>query len=342
MAPNLGSWFENAAHDAVDDRRVLEGIMRQGGVGSDTDCVATPGAGLVINISAGHVFIPGSVAAGPGWYHGYNDGAEPVAISAPSVSARTDLIVAIVNDSFYSGGSDEWTFEAVAGSTGSFPNPPATPNNAIPLYELTVNPGDTGFASGDLTRVATRYSPRGAVIPCLSTARPSSPSSGETIYETNTKNTKQWHNSTIGWERIWNVAWGEISTDAIGTNETGVTTTVTEISNLSVATPSTFPAGRTLMLRWGLAVAADVANEGVRLYAREGGDTLETWEIAGLPGFGVYTFASGFTRINNPSSGVHTYKMHFRRSNGSNDVHAGAGSDANGLGRLWLEDVGPA
>lgn len=55
-----------------------------------------------------------------------------------------------------------------------------------------------------------------AVVVCTSTTRPSSPTDGLIIFETNTLKTLQWYSGRAAWLPLWNYAWGRIAraTDA--------------------------------------------------------------------------------------------------------------------------------
>jgi hypothetical protein len=86
-----------------------------------------------------------------------------------------------------------------------------------------------------------------AVIAAQSTDRPTSPSPGMTIWETDTKRLLI-YNTTTGWTQPWNMPWGMVQTTAGGTSgygyarittaQNGITTTLTDVTNASV----TFPA----------------------------------------------------------------------------------------------------
>lgn len=196
MTPNLGSWFQQEAHDASDDRLFIKGLLAQHGVGAAGDLLCSPGGLMTTNVAAGHVFIPGTTLGTQGSYHGYNDAVYNVAHDPADASPRLDTVVAKVDDNEVDfGGFNRWRIYVVKGTTGAYPNPAALPASAIPLAYVTVNNGVTTLLTGHYADARPRAAGRSGVVICTSTTRPAA-YEGLHIYETDTDKTARYNGST--------------------------------------------------------------------------------------------------------------------------------------------------
>jgi len=72
------------------------------------------------------------------------------------------------------------------------------------------------------------------VVTCTSGTRPSSPPEGMTIYETDTEKLLTYTTSTTGWVPPWNLPWGYVATASTTSTTTGVGSSYTDASTLSV------------------------------------------------------------------------------------------------------------
>jgi hypothetical protein len=123
-----------------------------------------------VYVADGWAVVVGDIQPDMGAYVFYNDA--PVLLTITTANAtepRWDLIVATVNDSYYSGSSDNVVYQVIAGTPASSPTVPATPQNSIALAKvyvaaaaLAINPADitdlrvsvtTNLPIGDITGV---------------------------------------------------------------------------------------------------------------------------------------------------------------------------------------------
>jgi hypothetical protein len=123
-----------------------------------------------VYVADGWAVVVGDIQPDMGAYVFYNDA--PVLLTITTANAtepRWDLIVATVNDSYYSGSSDNVVYQVIAGTPASSPSVPATPQNSIALAKvyvaaaaLAINPADitdlrvsvtTNLPIGDITGV---------------------------------------------------------------------------------------------------------------------------------------------------------------------------------------------
>jgi hypothetical protein len=103
-------------------------------------------------VAAGWAVVVGDIQPGMGAYTFYNDA--PVLLTITTANAtepRIDLIVATVNDSFYSGSTNNVVFQVIAGTPASSPTVPATPQNSIALASVYVGAAVLSINSGNIT-----------------------------------------------------------------------------------------------------------------------------------------------------------------------------------------------
>jgi hypothetical protein len=103
-------------------------------------------------VAAGWAVVVGNIQPGMGAYTFYNDA--PVLLTITTANAtepRIDLIVATVNDSFYSGSANNVVYQVIAGTPASSPTVPATPPNSIALASVYVGAAVLSINSGNIT-----------------------------------------------------------------------------------------------------------------------------------------------------------------------------------------------
>jgi hypothetical protein len=103
-------------------------------------------------VAAGWAVVVGDIQPGMGAYTFYND--DPVLLTITTANAtdpRIDLIVATVNDSFYSGVANNVVYQVIAGTPAPSPTVPATPQNSIALASVYVGAAVLSITSGNIT-----------------------------------------------------------------------------------------------------------------------------------------------------------------------------------------------
>lgn len=116
---------------------------------------ATPG--MSVQISEGHAIIAGTQTSTQGFYVAYNDAATSLSIAtANPTNPRIDRICVVVQDSYYSGASNQVIFQAVTGTPASSPVAPAAPANSVTLAYVTVGAGATSILNGNIADQRTQ------------------------------------------------------------------------------------------------------------------------------------------------------------------------------------------
>jgi hypothetical protein len=103
-------------------------------------------------VAGGWAVVIGNIQPEMGAYTFYNDA--PVLLTITTANAtepRIDLIVATVNDSFYSGSTDNVVYQVIAGTPAGVPVVPATPQNSIALASVYVGAAVLSITSGNIT-----------------------------------------------------------------------------------------------------------------------------------------------------------------------------------------------
>jgi hypothetical protein len=166
------SWLQNASHPAENDRLTTQALWASTGIVAPTSMAVTANSPVAMNVyvADGWAVVVGDIQPDMGAYVFYNDA--PVLLTITTANAtepRWDLIVATVNDSYYSGSTDNVVYQVIAGTPASSPTVPATPQNSIALAKvyvgaavLAINPADitdlrvsvtTNLPIGDITGV---------------------------------------------------------------------------------------------------------------------------------------------------------------------------------------------
>lgn len=163
---NPPGWLQNAGatHTADQLRSYFGGVLLgdktslkpMGGVaytmgGAMAVSEASP-LSMNVLVASGICYVAGTESATQGVYASMNDGTVTVPIAAAHATLnRIDLIVVRVRDSQYSGVSNNVAIEAVTGTPGASPSPPATPANSFVLAQVAVNAAVTTINNSNIT-----------------------------------------------------------------------------------------------------------------------------------------------------------------------------------------------
>lgn len=145
-------------HTAQGDRLLLRSLWRVGGRAQSGDlAVAAQGSpNMSVTVSSGAAIVPGTENAFQGTYHCFNDASVTVTIAASdTTNPRKDIIVAKVQDAFYSGGTNAWSLVAVTGTPAGVPVAPAAPANSVILAEVAVAANATTITNPNITNTTS-------------------------------------------------------------------------------------------------------------------------------------------------------------------------------------------
>ena len=148
------SWLQNASHPAENDRLTTQALWASTGIVTSSSMAVTANSPVAMNVlvASGWAIVVGDIQPFQGAYTFYNDA--PVLLTITTANAtdpRIDLIVATVNDSFYSGSTDNVVYQVIAGTPAPSPTIPATPQNSIALARVLVGAGVLSINSGNIT-----------------------------------------------------------------------------------------------------------------------------------------------------------------------------------------------
>ena len=148
------SWLQNGSHPAENDRLTQQALWATTGVINMSSMEVTANSPVAMNVfvSSGWAAIVGTTQPLMGTYVAFNDDDVLLTITtANATNPRWDLIVATVNDSYYSGATDNVVYQVIAGTPASSPAVPATPANSIALAKVYVGAAVLSINSGDIT-----------------------------------------------------------------------------------------------------------------------------------------------------------------------------------------------
>lgn len=148
------SWLQNGSHPAENDRLSMQSVIATTGIISTSSLAVTQPAapGLAVQVAAGWGAIVGDYQTNMGVYQFYNDAATQLSVTTASVSLpRIDKVVVTINDSYYTGATNNVTFTVVAGTPASSPAAPATPTNSLSLATIAVAAGATSIINANIT-----------------------------------------------------------------------------------------------------------------------------------------------------------------------------------------------
>jgi hypothetical protein len=152
-APN---WLQNLTYSARLDRGVLADMLGEGVVnlvaGGLKVSQRASGANRSVDVAAGTCYITGDDQAEQGRYRCRNTAVENLLIgAAPGSNSRIDRVIARVYDANVTGTRNEFALEVVAGTVAASPQPPAVPNGAIALADVTVASGQVSVVAANIT-----------------------------------------------------------------------------------------------------------------------------------------------------------------------------------------------
>jgi hypothetical protein len=148
------SWLQNASHPAENDRLTTQALWATTGIIASASLAVTANSPTAMNVfvADGWAAIVGTTQADMGTYVAYNDAPVLLTITtANPTNPRIDLICVTVNDSYYSGVTDNVVFQVIAGTPSATPVVPATPANSIALASISVAAGALSITSGNIT-----------------------------------------------------------------------------------------------------------------------------------------------------------------------------------------------
>jgi hypothetical protein len=148
------SWLQNGSHPAENDRLTTQALWATTGIIKSTslETVANSPVGMSVIVRAGWAAIVGTTQPLMGTYVAYNDGDVGLTITtANATNPRIDLVCVTVNDSYYSGSTDNVVIQVIAGTPAGSPVAPATPANSIALAEVYVGASVLSINNGNIT-----------------------------------------------------------------------------------------------------------------------------------------------------------------------------------------------
>lgn len=185
------SFMQNRSdHTAQQDRLNLDGIMTAGTSGfaqaAGVNLVRQQTvAAMSVLVCREGFFVSGTENTHQGMYHGYNDGDITVTIAPSSPSLpRIDIVVAYIQDAFYSTASNLFVIDKVTGTPNASPVAPALPNNGLLLATIAVAANATTIVTANIAINAVRAYAEGAEFLAPSSATyPAAPFVGQSIFD---------------------------------------------------------------------------------------------------------------------------------------------------------------
>lgn len=189
-------------------------------------------ADMGIRVGTGTAFVPASATANAGWVCHNNGTVSRAVTTSSAANPRIDLVIAHVYDSVDAGDVvSQWLLEVIPGTPAASPHPPAMPANAIALAQVAVAKNATSITNANITDVRTQTVALGGVLPCLSTALPVSPYTGQCVFCTDTMLAQVWNGSA------WRPLSPASATGQVGTAFKVVATSDASVPGLSVTVP---------------------------------------------------------------------------------------------------------
>ena len=148
------SWLQNGSHPAENDRLTTQALWATTGIIKSTSLAVTANSpvGMSVRVASGWAAIVGTTQANMGTYVGYNDATDTLTITtANPTNPRIDLVCMTVNDSYYSGATNNAVLQVIAGTPAGTPVAPSLPANSISLATVAVGAGVTQINSGNIT-----------------------------------------------------------------------------------------------------------------------------------------------------------------------------------------------
>jgi len=264
-------WLQNAGstHTAQQMRVYLGSLLTGRFTGSDVSrplggvnpnlggrlFVAQNGSpNMSVNVSAGVAYIPGTESTLQGTYFFHNDATVNLSIAtAPGPGLnRIDLVVAKVEDTFYSGSNNLASLAVVTGSAAASPSAPSAPNNSIVLAQVFVGANVTSIVTANITDTRFYAAGLGGAILCTSTTHPNTTFilNGQLTYESDTGIVFVWDANNSIFRALNGPAEVDTSVATAGTTtSTSYTATLTGAGACGVS--FTAPASGKVRVDWG-------------------------------------------------------------------------------------------
>jgi hypothetical protein len=153
------SWLQNGSHPAENDRLTTQALFSQSGIRRTGDLAVSQSGtpAMSVSIAAGWAAIIGTTQSNMGAYTVYNDAATTATVTAAdATNPRIDKVVVTVNDSAYTGSTNNVVFAVVAGTAAVSPTAPATPANSLSLATIAVAAGATTILNANITDTRVR------------------------------------------------------------------------------------------------------------------------------------------------------------------------------------------
>ena len=153
------SWLQNGSHPAENDRLSMQAIFNTTGIIGATSLQTTQNStpGMSVFVSSGWAAIVGNYQANMGTYIAYNDATVTLTVTTSNPTLpRIDLVVATVNDAYYTGSTNNVVFQVIAGTPAASPTVPATPTNSIALAQIAVAANATQILNANITNYNTQ------------------------------------------------------------------------------------------------------------------------------------------------------------------------------------------
>lgn len=151
---NPPSWLQNGSHPAENDRLSMQAIYATSGIIGSTSLAVTQAAtpAMAVQVAAGWGVAVGDFTTNMGVYQFYNDAATQLSVTTSNPSnPRIDRVVVTINDAFYTGSSNNVTFQVIAGTPAVTPVAPATPIMSLSLATIAVAAGATSITNANIT-----------------------------------------------------------------------------------------------------------------------------------------------------------------------------------------------
>lgn len=148
------SWLQNGSHPAENDRLTTQALWATTGIiaPSSLEVTANSPIGMSVLVASGWAAIVGTIQPNMGTYVAYNDATVTLTIATANPSnPRIDLVCMTVNDSYYTGATDNVVLQVVTGTPASSPVAPSLPANSIALATVAVAAGALSINSGNIT-----------------------------------------------------------------------------------------------------------------------------------------------------------------------------------------------
>ena len=151
---NPPSWLQNGSHPAENDRLSMQAIYATSGIIGSSSLAVTQATvpAMAVQVATGWGVEVGDFTTNMGVYQFYNDAATQLSVTTSDPSnPRIDRVVVTVNDAFYTGSSNNVTFQVIAGTPAGSPVAPATPLMSLSLATIAVAAGATSITNANIT-----------------------------------------------------------------------------------------------------------------------------------------------------------------------------------------------